>query len=129
MKEWVRQFKEAIKLQSQIFPEDDVAAEEAWDRTVTVCLEHVDYLLEYLRTDCSASDISWLSEVFDELVQKAEDPALVVELVNTILRFPTENKKYYLMDNLDLAISTYGDYPVRKAYEQAVAGASHAQEQ
>ena len=116
--------RQSIEQRANTVDEDDIMVERSWKDMVVVCVSDVPDTIKFIDTQCSADELSWLSEVFDELVEQTQNPELILSLRNAIIRNPEEDKRYYLMDNLDEAVDSYGDYAVKSAYCKAKDGIS-----
>ena len=116
--------RRSIKQRADTVDEDDIMVERSWKDMVAACVSDVPDTIKFIDTQCSADELSWLSEVFDELVEQTQYPELILSLRNAIIRNPEEDKHYYLMNNLDEAVDAYGDYAVKSAYRQAKDGIS-----
>lgn len=116
--------RRSIKQRADTVDEDDIMVERSWKDMVAACVSDVPDTIKFIDTQCSADELSWLSEVFDELVEQTQNPELILSLRNAIIRNPEEDKHYYLMNNLDEAVDAYGDYAVKSAYRQAKDGIS-----
>ncbi|MBT1166148.1 hypothetical protein [Bifidobacterium simiarum] len=111
--------RQAIQQRARTIDEDYIMVEKAWKDMVAACTSNVDETVHFIDTQCTADELSWLSEVYDELIDQTQSPGLAVSLYNAIIRNPEENKRYSLMPTLDEAVEVYGNYHVRKAYRQA----------
>lgn len=111
--------RQAIKQRSNVCDEDYIMVEKAWQDMIDACTSDVDGTIAFVDNQCTADELSWLSEVYDELIEQTQSPQLVVSLLNAIIRNPEEDKRYSLMPILDESVATYGDYAVRSAYRKA----------
>lgn len=59
--------------------------------------------------DCTADEASWVSEVYDEILQKTRDEAFVELLKQSVERFPEEDKLLNMSRQLEIAIDNYLD--------------------
>ena len=51
----------------------------------------------FLDHDCTGEQFVWISEIFDDLVEKSQSKALIECFYRNAKRFPEETSKYYLM--------------------------------
>lgn len=61
----------------------------------------------FLLNECSAEELVWISEIFDELVEYFPDRKFVDALRQSIKRYPKEDKRFNLNEILDGAEKTY----------------------
>lgn len=87
--------------------------DEWQDEVERYCKELVDALTEnfettckFLLEDCTANEASWVSEVYDDIIYRTQSQEYIDLLRKSIERFPEENKKYHMSDNLDIAVKS-----------------------
>ena len=57
----------------------------------------------FLDNDCTADQLSWMSEVFEEISAKLQSWAFIDALKRTADRFPAECKKHCIRDSIQFA--------------------------
>lgn len=80
--------------------------EKCWDELTDALTEDFNITRKFLLKDCKANEVSMVSEVYDDIVLKTQSKEYIDLLYKSIKRFPEEDKKYNLKDNLDLAVSS-----------------------
>ena len=68
--------------------------------------ENSDTTRKFLLEDCTADEASWISEVYDDIVYKTQSREYIDLLRKSIERFPEEDKKRHLTENLELTVRT-----------------------
>lgn len=111
--------RQAIEQRSRICDEDYIMVEKTWQDMIDACTSDLEGTIEFVDNQCTADELSWLSEVYDELIEQTQSPQLVVSLFNAIIRNPEEDKRYSLMPILNESVATYGNYAVKSAYRKA----------
>lgn len=70
---------------------------------IRVLIRDIDETIKFLDTECTADEISWISEIFDELVEITQSRKLFNALQRTINKYPEEDKKHFLTRHLKMA--------------------------
>ncbi|RSX54072.1 hypothetical protein D2E25_0378 [Bifidobacterium goeldii] len=110
--------QQAIQQRRDTLDEDNVMLDKAWHDMVEACVKDIPGTVAFINDECSADDMNFLSEVFDELIYQTQSPELVSAIVHASLRYPDSDKKYFLKV-LNESVSECGNYPVRSAYREA----------
>ena len=100
----VSRFKELIVERERI---DDHYRYELsiWDeRMVAVLSADLGGTIAYLADGCTGIEISWMSEVFAYLFERQASEELILQLRETIAKYPKENEEYFLDEALDRSI-------------------------
>lgn len=95
--------REIIKKRASIDDENQTALEECWNELADALTEDFELTKEFLLEICNEDEASWISEVYDEIVERTQSKKMIEVLRESISRFPEEDKKYNLSENLDLA--------------------------
>lgn len=80
--------------------------ERCWAELTDALTEDIDVARKFLLEDCTADEASWISEVYDDIVYKTQSREYIDLLRKSIERFPEEDKKRHLSENLELAVRT-----------------------
>lgn len=80
--------------------------ERCWAGLTDALTGDIDTTRKFLLEDCTADEASWVSEVYDDIVCKTQSREYIDLLRKSIERFPEEDKKHHLSENLDLAVRT-----------------------
>nr|DAF83781.1 MAG TPA: hypothetical protein [Caudoviricetes sp.] len=80
--------------------------ERCWAELTDALTEDIDAACKFLLEDCTADEASWVSEVYDDIVYKTQSREYIDLLRKSIERFPEEDKRRHMSENLDLAVKT-----------------------
>ncbi len=73
-------------------------------KIVDLFTEDMDATIDFLLHDCTEDQFGWLSEVFDEIVEKSQSHEFVDALNKLAKKYPEETKRgniQYFIDTLD----------------------------
>ena len=82
------------------------AVEKCWTELTDALTEDIGATRKFLLEDCTADEASWVSEVYDDIIYKTQSREYVDLLRKSIDRFPEEDHKRHMSDNLDLAVKS-----------------------
>ena len=68
--------------------------EECWKREVSVLSEDIPGTIAFLKSECTASEYSWISEVIDDLAAQTQSRELVEAYKSMMEKFPEECEIY-----------------------------------
>lgn len=103
----VTKFREVIKERTRI----SVETQDEWDDGIEKCREKMIQILcediessaTFIETECSADELSWISEIWDDVAAKTQSIKFIRSLESAIKKFPEEDKKYYLRETIQFA--------------------------
>lgn len=72
--------------------------EECWKNEVEILSEDIPSTIEFLNNDCTASEYSWISEVFEDVIEKTSSRELVECYKALMSRFPEESATYNIAE-------------------------------
>ena len=78
--------------------------ERCWAELTDALTENIDTTRKFLLEDCTADEASWISEVYDDIVYKTQSREYIDLLRKSIERFPEEDTKLHLTENLELTV-------------------------
>ena len=90
-------FKAAIQKRANTNDEWDNAVHLCWEEMVTVFSEDMEKTICFLETDCTASEYSWLSEVFEDIAEKTQSREFIAALRKLAMKYPEETEQYNVM--------------------------------
>ena len=64
---------------------------------------HLSETVDFIKKDCTADDFSWLSEIFDEIVEKTKSKEFIDCIKETAKKFPEECSKYNIQGSIESA--------------------------
>ena len=79
--------------------------EQCWAELSDALTQDINVTRKFLLEDCTASEASWVAEVYDEIIQKTQSMEYIEILHKSIERFPEEAEKYRMADNLEIAVN------------------------
>ena len=87
----------AIQKRANTNDEWDNAVHLCWEEMVTVFSEDMSKTICFLKNDCTASEYSWLSEVFEEIAEKTQSREFIAALRKLAVKYPEETEQYNIM--------------------------------
>lgn len=72
-----------------------------WDHVSSFASGHISETIDFVKNECSADEFSTLSEIFDDITQKAKSKEFIEVLRETAKKFPEECEKYYIIGVID----------------------------
>ena len=104
----IKRFREIINQRENTDNEWSDEIEKCWAQEIEVLSEDIPSTIEFLRSECTASEFSWISEVIEEIVKVNPDKELVQCYKSLLLKFPDEGDTYHIIgstiDNLEAII-------------------------
>ena len=77
--------------------------ELCWKKEVEILTRNIDDTINYLDNECTADEFSWISEVFDELVEATQSRELIACFYRVAAKYPEESEKYYIVRHIQMA--------------------------
>jgi hypothetical protein len=77
--------------------------EDCWKQEISVLSEDVPGTIAFLKSECTASEYSWMSEVIDDLVAKTQSRELVEVYKSLMTKFPEECETYNIAGSVQFA--------------------------
>lgn len=97
------EIRNAIKKRAATDDEWDFGIEQCWKEEIAILSQNIDDTIIFFEQECTADEFSWLSEIFDELIEKLPDSRIIKVLKNTAKKYPEECQKYNILDFIDSA--------------------------
>lgn len=72
----------------------DYGVEQCQKKEIELLLNNEEETIQYLLNDCTESDFSWLSEVFDDVAERNHSMVFIDTLYKLLDKYPDESKKY-----------------------------------
>lgn len=98
--------REIIKKRAATNDEWQAGVEKCWAELTEALTEDIGATRKFLLEDCTANEASWVSEVYDDIIYKTQSREYINLLRKSIERFPEEDEKRHMSDNLDLAVKS-----------------------
>lgn len=96
--------------------EDEQLLGERWGELADFLTACIPDTVEWLGNDCTRDQLEWTSEVFDDMLERSNDPRLVEALVNACDRLIIGDDTYHVRRMLQEAIYSYADDETRDQY-------------
>lgn len=95
------ELKSVIRKRAIINDEWDNAIHLCWEEMVSVFSKDMAKTICFLETDCTASEYSWLSEVFESIAEKPQSREFISALRELAVKYTEETEKYNVMSFID----------------------------
>ena len=95
------EIRAVLKRRAETEDEWDYGVEKCWEEEVEILTRNVKDTIWFFENECTADELSWISEVFDEIFEKTPDIELYYCIRNTCTKYPEECEKYYIFQQLD----------------------------
>ena len=93
----------AIKVREATNDEWDYGVEKCRNEEIRILTQDVNETIYFLDHDCTATEFSWISEIFDELVEITKSHALVECFYRVAAKFPDESVKYHIIEQIKMS--------------------------
>ena len=87
----------------------DYGVKQCWEEEIAILSRNIDDTINFLESDCTADEFSWLSEVFDDVAEKTQSRTFVNCLYKVAKKFPDECKEYHIDRVLEFAEGALND--------------------
>ena len=95
-------YRELLKVRKEI-DEIDYDNDFIIKEMLEIMTTNIDETINYLKTNCTADEFVWLSEIFREIVEICPSQEFVDELYKLAEKYPEETKEYNVMSFIDEA--------------------------
>lgn len=104
----IDEFRNTIQEREQCHDEWTYGIEQCWKKEIEILSEDIPSTIEFLNTECTAEEYSWISEVIDDVVEKVPNKELVNCYKNLMSKFPEECKKYNIAGVIEICEGMLG---------------------
>ena len=80
--------------------------EECWKQEILVLSEDIPGTIAFLKSECTASEYSWISEVIEELIAQTQSKDLIETYKSEMVKFPEECEIYNIAGSIQFAEET-----------------------
>lgn len=94
-------YKEIIQKRAEINSEWYTEIEKIWDKMVILFSNDIEKTILFIKTDCTADEFVWLSEIFEEIAEKTKSKEFINCLYETSKKFPDETEQYNIISFID----------------------------
>lgn len=96
--------RKAIANRAATDDEWDYGVQQSWKEILSIISESLDDTVSFIENDCTADEFSWLSEIYDEIIDVFPSKRIITALRKTASKYPDEVEKYnlnYCIDEAD----------------------------
>lgn len=94
---------ERERLSKETQDEWEYGIDKCRDKLISLLTSDIFATNEFLKTECTAAQFSWMSEIFDEIVEKTKSREFIAALRKVAKKFPEECEKYNIIYFIDEA--------------------------
>ena len=98
----INSFGKVIKQREETDDEWDYGIEQCWKKEIEILTEDIPSTIEFLKTECTADEYSWISEVIDDIVDKIPSKELVEAYKSLATKYPEECEKYNIVGVIEI---------------------------
>jgi hypothetical protein len=91
------EFREVLALRKKLHPEDDFETEEMWKKETEILSRDMQKTIDFLENECTAEELYWISEVFDEVVEKTQSKEFIECLYRVVEKYPAESEEHRIL--------------------------------
>ena len=95
--------QEIIQKIERLDPEYDYGIKQCWKEEIELLTRDINATIDFLDHECTSEQFVWISEIFDELVEKTQSRALIECFYRAAKRFPKEASDYYLIRHIKMS--------------------------
>jgi hypothetical protein len=88
---------------AKLHPEDDFGAEKLWKAEIEILSRDMKQTIDFLENECTADELYWISEVFDEVVEKTQSKEFIECLYRVVEKYPAESEEHRIVDFIHFA--------------------------
>lgn len=90
----INSFRKIIKQREKTDDEWDYGVEQCWEKEIELLTEDVTSTVEFLETECTAEEYSWISEVLESVIDIIPCKELLDCYKSLASKYPDEYEKY-----------------------------------
>jgi len=96
-------FRLFLSIRPKIFGECYWQLDEYDEELSSNMSNHLSETVDFIKNDCTADEFSWLSEIFDEIVEKTKSREVIDCIKETAKKFSEECEKFNIADSIKSA--------------------------
>lgn len=89
-----KKIREGIKQRASVDDEWDYGVKESWKNVLTTMSESFEDTISFIEDDCTSDEFSWLSEIFNEIIDIFPNTRVIEALRKTAKKYPNEVEGY-----------------------------------
>ena len=90
----IDEFRKAVREEQQLHVNDDYNAEKYYITALVILTENIEETIAFLDYECTASEFSWLSSIFEEIAERTRSKDFIECLWRVAKKFPEECETY-----------------------------------
>ncbi|MCR5836164.1 MAG: hypothetical protein K6G88_06650 [Lachnospiraceae bacterium] len=98
-----------IKKRESFEINDDFAIEDHRALMIDIFCKDIDFTNRFLEEECTESEYSWLSEIFEDIAEKTHNKIFIENLWKLSEKYPEETKKYNVISFIKSAEEIVAD--------------------
>lgn len=95
--------RKAIANRAVTDDEWDYGVQQSWQEVLSIISKSHNGFVDFIENDCTADEFSWLSEIYDEIIDVFPSKRIISALRKVASKYPDEVKKYNLNYCIDEA--------------------------
>ena len=99
----IDEFRKIIHEREQCHDEWTQGVEQCWKKEIALLTEDINSTIEFLRTDCTANEYSWISEVLDDVISIIPSKEFIQCYKELMEKFPEECSEYNIAESIENA--------------------------
>ncbi len=95
--------RKAIANRASTDDEWDYGVQQSWKEVLAIISESLDDTVNFIENDCTSNEFSWLSEIYNKIIDIFPSQKIITALRKTASKYPDEVEKYNLNYCIDEA--------------------------
>ena len=97
--------RKGIQQRASVDDEWDYGVQQSWKYVLSIISQNPEGIISFLENDCTGEELSWLSEIFNEIIDIFPNHSVIDILRKTADKYPVETEKYNIQYCIDEAES------------------------
>ena len=97
------EFRKLLSERIQVHPNNDYETDRYWKLETDLLSKDIHETIEFLDSDCTADEFSWISEIFESIVEKTQSKEFIECLWRVAEKFPEECETYHVHASIRFA--------------------------
>ena len=97
------EFRKILSERIQVHPNNSYETDRYWKLETDLLSKNINDTIDFLDDDCTADEFSWISEIFDDIVEKTQSKEFIECLWRIADKFPEECEKYHVHASIQFA--------------------------
>ncbi len=97
------EFEKIIALLEKTDMNNYSVIEPLWEKEIELFTKDINATIDFVKTECTATQFSWMSEIWDEITEKTQSKDFIEAIKETAKKFPEECEKYNIQSSIESA--------------------------